>query len=174
MAKQFLIVASLVCTAFVAGCTQSPDAADSALTPQPSRVEQTVFITMGDDFLADASGVHGGAFHINAGQTIGIHVQNDGTVLHEIMFGRTVAYEDTMAHGFEELLFEDVAADVFVYQPAKTEVATERGLAEIEVGPGGQVWIRATFPDELKGTWDIGCFVPGHFEEGMKATLIIE
>ncbi|MEK6975107.1 MAG: hypothetical protein AABY18_02045 [Candidatus Thermoplasmatota archaeon] len=157
----------------LAGCSDSPDAS-AALAPEPSRVEERVFLTLDDDFMADSSGAKGPTFHVTAGKTVGLHVQNEGAVVHEVMFGRNVETEDGMAHGYGESLFENVGADVFVYQPAKTEVATEHGLAEIEVGAGGQVWIRAMFPAEMKGTWEIGCFVPGHFEEGMKATLIIE
>lgn len=41
--------------------------------------------------------------------------------------------------------------------------------------PGTEAWVHLFIPEEAKGeTWEMGCFVPGHHEVGMSATLIIE
>jgi uncharacterized cupredoxin-like copper-binding protein len=44
---------------------------------------------------------------------------------------------------------------------------------EIEVEPGGEVWLRAVFPTRLKGKWEVGCLLEGHREAGMHASLLI-
>ncbi len=174
MGKRSLWAAALVTSIVLAGCAGTTNEGKPTVAQEPKRLEQKVFITMGDYFFADASGTKGGTFRVSAEKTVGIHIQNDGAMLHEVMFGRGVAYEDGTPDGFEVSLFEDVAADVFVFDPVKIEVATEHGLSELEIDADGELWIRAKFPAEMKGEWEIACFVPGHFESGMKATLVIE
>jgi uncharacterized cupredoxin-like copper-binding protein len=34
--------------------------------------------------------------------------------------------------------------------------------------------MRITIPEELKGEWELGCLLEGHYESGMHATLIVE
>ena len=48
------------------------------------------------------------------------------------------------------------------------------GGVKVEVAPGAAVTLRLTVPAEATGTWEMGCFVPGHYQAGMKATLRIE
>lgn len=111
-----------------------------------------------------------------AGKTVGIYIVNKGVLEHEIMFGREMEMEEGKAHGYHHSLFEDIPVDVFVYPSGKKiEVETEGTLEEIELEAGAPgVWLRVKFPAEAKGVWEIGCFVPGHYEAGMKAQFIIE
>ena len=45
----------------------------------------------------------------------------------------------------------------------------------MEVEPGVKdIWIRITVPANLKGEWEIGCFVEGHYAGGMHAKLVFE
>ncbi|HLE97066.1 MAG TPA: hypothetical protein VI997_06815 [Candidatus Thermoplasmatota archaeon] len=141
---------------------------------KPSRIEAEIAIDMGELYFADGAGAKGGVFRAPATKLVGIHVRNTGEIDHEIMFGQVVTEEDGAPHGFETTLFATVPADVFVYMPAKVEIETEGMLQELEVEKSGDVWIRASFPETTKGTWEIACFVPGHYEAGMKATLVIE
>ncbi|GBD11912.1 hypothetical protein HRbin23_01595 [bacterium HR23] len=66
-------------------------------------------------------------------------------------------------------------ADIFFYYGnAKAEVGGAM-FDELEVEPGVKdIWVRITIPEEMKGEWEIGCFVPGHYEAGMHTTLIVE
>ncbi len=176
----------LMAFVFLAGCSQlttgdvqppaSDDPSGEPAAREPKRLEERVTLSMGDLFFSDTSDVHGGTFHVTAGKTVGIHILNDGQIEHEVLFGKDglVYDDDGLPEGFVTPLFEDVAADVFVYMPEKVEVATERGLGELEMEAGGELWVRANFPATVKGTWEIACFVPGHYEAGMKATLVIE
>lgn len=148
----------------------------------PSRLQEVVTVEMGEHYFAVKGGEKGGPIRVPAGKTVGLHFVNTGTLLHEVVMGRTVEYSEQVVEGktarvpdgYQSPLFENLSADVFIYKPEKIEVATEGKLGELEIGPGGDLWVRVQFPPELKGEWEIGCFVPGHYEKGMKARLIIE
>lgn len=165
----------LVVAILVSGCAQQPVPGEPTPTREPKNLVQKVSISLGDTYFADASGAHGGTFRVTAGQTVGLYFKNVGAAEHEVLFGRGgVTYNDDIPEGFNVSLFEAVAADVFVYKPQKVEVGTEQGLGELEMEAGGDLWVRAKFPEGLKGEWEMACFVPGHYEAGMKAKLLIE
>lgn len=59
------------------------------------------------------------------------------------------------------------------------------GRSEAEEGHGGEVWelnvdaggtayLTFTVPEDYKGEWETGCFIPRHFERGMGAKFIVE
>lgn len=183
-----LLLAGLVGAALlVSGCTQAPTPSPATPPPatptptpavvarEPKRLEAKTTIEMGDMFFADSNGVKGGAFKVPAGKTVGIHIVNKGAIEHELMFGREVEIHEGAPHGYKTNLFKNVPADVFVYPSGKkVEVGTEGGVEEIELEPGADAWIRVKFPDSAKGEWEIGCFVPGHYEAGMKAKFVVE
>ncbi len=151
---------------------------------EPKRLEEKIVIEMGEMFFATAQGVKGGPFKVPAGKTVGIRITNKGAVEHEIIFGREVEFKEKevagrkimVPDGYKVNLFEDVDADIFVYPAGKKiEIKTEGKFAEIEMEAGApDVWIRTKFPAKVKGEWEIGCFVPGHYEAGMKAKFIVE
>lgn len=151
---------------------------------EPKRLEAKITIVMdeGPDkmFFATGDGVQGGPFKVPAGKTVGIRVVNrSATEEHEILFGRKVKNVDGKFEDYEVNLFEKIAADIFSYPSGKKVEVGGGQFGEIELEPGGEVWIRATFPAELKGEWEIGCFVQepdkkGHYEQGMKAAFIVE
>jgi uncharacterized cupredoxin-like copper-binding protein len=138
---------------------------------QPKRVESVVEIDMGDHYFANVQGVKNPTFTLPTGKTIGIHLHNEGTVLHEIVIGRTL--KD--GGDYEEMLTELVSSDVFFYYG---EVKAEVGGAmygELEMDQGVRdVWIRINVPANLKGEWELGCFAPDHYEKGMHAKLIFQ
>jgi len=90
------------------------------------------------------------------------------------MIGRTAKGADG-GHEYPELLTELVPSDLFFYY-GKVKAEVEDSLfGELEVEPGvNDIWLRMVIPAELKGEWELGCFVEGHYEQGMKAKLIIE
>lgn len=172
----------------VAGCTAAPqqgasgqqsgaESAQSAAPSQarePKRLEEKITVNLGDTFISDTTGTKAPTFTVTAGKTVGIHVLNVGVIEHELLFGREVQTVEDAPDGYFQSLFLDTAADVFVYMPEKIEIGTVNGLEEVELEAGGQLWIRTTFPEDAKGEWEFGCFVPGHYEAGMKAKLVIQ
>jgi len=45
---------------------------------------------------------------------------------------------------------------------------------EVDVEAGGVATLRFTVPATAKGRWEMGCFLAGHYESGMKGTIMIE
>jgi len=141
---------------------------------QPKRLESVVEIDMGDHYFGNVLGQMNPTFTLPVGKTIGIHLHNEGAVMHELMIGQKVVVKEG-EQTYERNLTELVSSDVFFYYGAvKAEIGGAR-YGEIEVEQGiKDVWIRLTVPAELKGEWEIGCFAPDHYEKGMHAKLIFQ
>ncbi len=154
-----------------------------AAPQEPKGMEANITVVMDETprgmFFATSEGVKGGPFRVPAGKTVGLHLVNKGDMTHELMIGQELDTMQGQTHGYEVNLFREVAADVFVY-PSGTKIEIGGSeFEEIEVGPGADLWIRVTFPAEMKGEWEMGCFVHepnerSHYEQGMMAKLIIE
>ncbi len=138
---------------------------------QPKRIETVVEIDMGDHYFGSVEGAKNPTFTIPAGKTVGIHIHNEGTVMHELVFGRNPKKDGD----YEQTLTELVSSDVFFYYgDVKAEVGGAM-YGEIEMDKGlRDVWIRINVPANLKGEWEIGCFAPEHYAKGMHAKLIIQ
>jgi len=157
--------------------------AKPAAPREPKRLEAKVIVEMGetasDMYFAGQGGVKGQVFRVPAGKTVGFHFVNTGNKLHEFMIGRQLQLKEGKADGYQSNVFEKVVADVFAYPSGKLIEIGGAGFEEIELDPGADTWLRTKFPAEMKGEWEIGCFVQepgqkGHYEQGMKAKLIIE
>lgn len=153
----------------VASVAHKPGAAH-AVAIQPKNLVSVLEVDMYDHYFANPQGEKNPTFTVTAGQLVGIHLHNEGAVLHEIAFGRTVKGD-----GYEKVLTELVPSDVFFYMgAAKSELGGAR-YGEIEADAAlRDIWIRVNVPAELKGEWEIGCFVPEHYEKGMHAKLVIQ
>ncbi len=138
---------------------------------QPKRLEAVVEIDMGDHYFANVEGQKNPTFTLPTGKTIGIHIHNEGTVVHEIVIGRKLK----PGGDYEQTLTQLVESDVFFYYG---EVKAEVGGAmygEIEMDEGlRDAWIRINVPANLKGEWELGCFTPEHYEKGMHTKLIFQ
>ena len=138
----------------------------------PQRLDTVIEIDMGDHYFGNVQGQKNPTFTLPAGKTVGIHLHNEGTVMHEIAIGQTLKKDSS---GYEKTLTELVPSDVFFYYG---EVKGEVGGAlygEVEVDLGMRdVWIRLNVPANLKGEWELGCFVPEHYGKGMHAKLLIQ
>ncbi|MBI2940672.1 MAG: hypothetical protein HYY04_09570 [Chloroflexi bacterium] len=197
-----LIAATQVAALALAGCAQLAPAWSGVAVPaapknvvvahaagvphtaQPKRLEAVVEIDM-HEFSFSVPGAPGtAAVKVPAGKTVGLHLHNEGAVMHELVIGRKpVEFVErevdgkkvSVPDGYAKALFEDLEADVFFYYgEGKAEIGGAT-FEEIEVEPGlRDIWLRFKVPPELAGEWELGCFVPGHYEAGMYATLIIE
>lgn len=45
---------------------------------------------------------------------------------------------------------------------------------ELNVDAGGVAYLTFTVPEDYKGEWETGCFIPRHFERGMGSRIIVE
>ncbi|BAS26667.1 hypothetical protein [Limnochorda pilosa] len=104
---------------------------------------------------------------LEAGKAYRLTVTNSASEEHEMMVGQGMAGMD---HGYTTNFFEDI--DVFL---DAGDVKVELGeLEELELEGGAQVALEFTVPEEKRGTWELGCFVPGHYDLGMHAPLVVK
>ncbi|MDZ7802105.1 MAG: hypothetical protein U5K81_15105 [Trueperaceae bacterium] len=143
--------------------------AGSAAFAQES--ERTVVrIEMGEYYFQIEGQEQNEAIVLEAGRPYEFVFANVGTMEHEVLVGRDLVMVDGAPDGYETNLLDAVDVDVV---GDDWEVGTS-GLIEIELEEGESVTIHVTVPSELIGTWEIACFVPGHYEAGMKAPFVIE
>lgn len=156
------------------GYTQTPDpevhGRGETHTLRPARLEMVMEVDMSEMFFANPAGEMNPVFRIPAGRTVGIHLHNEGDELHELLIGRNLQNGE-----YEQVLTKLFPSDLFFYYGRSRAEVEDAEFGEIEVGTGlRDVWIRMNVPEEFKGEWEMGCFVPDHYESGMHATLIIE
>lgn len=121
-------------------------------------------------YFSSPQGGRNPSFKLPAGKTVGIHIHNEGGVTHELAIGRKIDKGE-----YQEVLTELVPSDLFFYYGSVKAEVEGAEFGEIEVDAGVRdVWLRLNIPAELKGQWEIGCFVEGHYEAGMHATLLVE
>lgn len=107
---------------------------------------------------------------LQAGQPYELVFVNVGTMEHEVLIGRDVVVEDGVPDGYETNLFDGVTFDVV----GEGWELKANGLIEMEFEVGTTITIHVTVPEAFLGDWEIGCFVPGHYQAGMKAPVRIE
>jgi uncharacterized cupredoxin-like copper-binding protein len=148
----------------------APHKPGTAHALQPKNLEAMIEIDMYEFYFANPQGEKNPTFRLPAGKTVGIHVHNEGAVVHELAIGRKLAQGE-----YQEVLTELVPSDLFFYYGAVKAEVEDAKFGEMEVESGVRdIWIRMNIPAELKGEWELGCFVEGHYEQGMAAKLIIE
>ncbi len=110
-----------------------------------------------------------------AGSSVLVTLRNDGRIVHQWSVGQTLL----LGGGYEvDLLamMEPKIQSGTGYRLVETEEAAAGGSGgvSIEVAPGAAVTLRLAVPANATGTWEMGCFVPGHYQAGMKAALRVE
>lgn len=104
---------------------------------------------------------------LKAGQRVTLRFVNRSPLEHEFMAGRM---PDAMG-GYAEDFFKGVDVDT---RSGTAERSGMGGAFELKVAPHmGTGEISFVVPG-TKGSYEIGCFVPGHYEAGMKGTLVVE
>lgn len=137
----------------------------------PAGQAQRVQVELGEFYFKPAT------LTLPAGQTVQLELVNRGRVEHEFMVGlearpKEHAEAEKEEHGgYMRDFFEGIDVN-YTVEKGKVEQEAEHGF-EVELEPGGRALLTFTIPADRRGTWEIGCFVPGHYEAGMKATLIV-
>ncbi|HEX6207234.1 MAG TPA: hypothetical protein VF058_02635 [Actinomycetota bacterium] len=95
--------------------------------------------------------------------------------MHELRVGQTLL----PGGGYEEDLLAMMEPQVLsgtgyrLLGPEEDAAGGPGGLS-VEVEPGASVTLRLSVPANAAGTWEMGCFITGHYEAGMKAELRLE
>jgi len=125
--------------------------------------------------------------YLKAGERVELVIQNRGAVEHEWSAGRglvDIPYEkgfraDLLAilkprvsgqgYDLEQLMTTNLDTDERVEGETGTRLSQE-----VDLVPGGRVVLDFTVPQEAKGMWRMGCFLPGQYESGMYGAILIE
>src|SRR6056297_2353519 len=129
-----------------------------------------VRIEMGEFYFQVEGQERNEAIVLQAGQPYDLLFANGGTMEHEVLIGRELLVEDGVPDGYATNLLDAVVIDVF----EDDWLVRMSGMIEFEVEEGESLVFRVTVPEDLVGTWEIGCFIPGHYQAGMKAPFVIE
>ncbi|MDR5694428.1 MAG: cupredoxin domain-containing protein [Armatimonadota bacterium] len=101
-----------------------------------------------------------------------LKLSNKGSVTHEFMVYAPpksgMSMEDVEKWAEDQSYFKDLEVTV---EGAGIEVVG-KGIFEVEIEAGKSAEIK--FTPTKAGTFEIGCHLPGHYEAGMKGTLVVK
>ena len=126
----------------------SPDEHAWGREGDPAKATQTVTVDMGDDMR-----FRPGTVTVRRGETVRFVVRNSGKLMHEMVIGTPQELE---SH-----------AELMKKHPGMEHDAPYMA----HVPPGGKQEIVWTF--SKPGTFMYGCLLPGHWEAGMKASIVV-
>lgn len=132
-------------------------------------------LIMGEFFFQVEGQAPGEPLVVHAGQRVKLEIKNEGAIFHEAMFGVEVNGD----HGYVEDFFEGVGVkiehEMVLGDTHRAFGMGIEGFEEVELDPEVSVSIEFTVPASYAGrAFEIGCFVPGHYDAGMKIALIVE
>ena len=154
--------------------------ATAAPAPAASKVNR-VTLAMGEFALQPST------LYLKAGERVELVIQNRGAVEYEWSAGRgliDIPYEMGFRTDLLAVLKPRVSGQGYdLERLMTTNLDTEEGVEgetvnrvsqEVDVEPGGQVVLDFTVPQDAKGMWRMGCFLPGQYESGMYGAILIE
>ena len=114
----------------------------------PAKAHQTISVSMSDQMSFTPSKIK-----VKRGETVRIVVKNEGKLMHELVLGT-----DETLHAHAEMMkkFPGMEHD-------------EPHMAHVP--PGKEQVMGWQFTDA--GTFSFGCLIPGHFDAGMKGTIVV-
>lgn len=157
--------AGVVLLAFLASACGGGEPEEERAPAEEPAGEGAIRIVMGEMFFRPDR------VSVAEGQQVTIELVNEGVVEHEFMVGREVREEEGRPEGYVQDFFEGVDTE-FSGEAAELERG-EHGT-EVYAEAGGSGVLTFTVPNGSAGEWEIGCFVPGHYEAGMRGTFVVE
>ena len=125
--------------------------------------------------------------YLKAGERVELVIQNRGAVEDEWSAGRGLVdnpYEKGFRSDLLAILKPRVSGQGYdLEQSMPTNLDTGEGVEgeiaarlsqEVDVEPGGQVVLDFTIPQDARGMWRMGCFLPGQYESGMHGAILID
>ncbi len=119
---------------------------------------EVINIAMGELYFRVGDGEKNADFSLEAGERHLIKLHNEGAAMHEIHFGKNPDLEGRFYK--EDLLGSEAEHGA-------------HGFMAVILEPGESATLMFVIPENKKGEWEIGCFMPGHYEGGQHAKLIV-
>lgn len=117
---------------------------------------------------------------LKVGETVELTLRNAGQVAHDWMAGDGLVNtpdEKGFRKDLVALLKPEERGRKFTPErvgvPSKAD-GIKRVSTGAEIEPGGEVTLHFTVPADAKGTWIMACVLTGHYESGMKGTIVIQ
>jgi len=117
---------------------------------------------------------------LRVGETVELTLRNEGQVAHDWMAGTGLVNtpdEKGYRKDLVALLTPKETGRQFTPErvgvPSKAD-SIKRISTGVEIEPGGEVTLRFTVPASTKGDWEMACVLTGHYESGMKGTIVIK
>jgi len=131
-------------------------------------------VTMADFSFSPA------VLQIPADRPVTLVFVNKGVVEHEFMVGRRAVngdFEvDLLANVNVEMGSEDMAdhddTGAAPHDHPGMDVQDDHGTMVL-TGPGMRGRMTFVLPGDLRGEWEMACFIPGHYDGGMHGTVIV-
>jgi len=116
---------------------------------------------------------------LKVGETVELTLRNAGEVAHDWMAGESLVNtpdEKGFRKDLVALLKPEERGRKFT--PERVGVSSKAdGIKRVSTGaelePGGEVTLRFTVPADAKGSWIMACVLTGHYESGMKGSIVI-
>ena len=135
-------------------------------------LEREVTVRVGEFYFQVDGQERNAPIELDAVMPYRITFVNEGSMTHRVKLGRGVMVEEGVPFAYNE--------NVFGGMPLKVSGTTESGavfrldttfLTQLDLAPGAEIVLSFTFPSTARGEWEIGCFIPGHYENGHHAVL---
>jgi uncharacterized cupredoxin-like copper-binding protein len=117
---------------------------------------------------------------LKTGEEVELTIRNEGQLTHDWMAGRGLI-NTPEEKGFRTDLLAilkptETGRQYAVERAGSVSKADfiERVSGGDEIEPGGAVTLRFAVPATAKGQWRMGCLLTGHYESGMKGTLVVK
>lgn len=153
----------LAAAAWSAGCTWFGRAPGAARRPAPGA---TIDVTMTEFRFAPER------IELPTGRPVRLTLRNRGGQAHELRLGR----DAQPGAGYRDDVLAASRVRIVGGRGYRVERAGERGAAggaRILLEPGGEVTLELTVPPGKRGTAEMGCFLPGHYEAGMRGPVTL-
>jgi uncharacterized cupredoxin-like copper-binding protein len=110
---------------------------------------------------------------LKVGQKVEIEFENIGFDKHEVRFGKRAIFEEDMPPAYRENLLQGVEVEIRAAMNGKGLKIESLDLIYLELEPEAKLKVEFTVPGDRVGEWELGCFLPGHYET-MHLLLLIE
>jgi uncharacterized cupredoxin-like copper-binding protein len=156
------VIVALGLAATIAACEAGPPPPTPPIVPGTSGAPREVNIVMKDWVFLPA------AVDVVPGETILLHVVNGGLVVHEAVIGNASVQDAWEAA-------ESAAADPPPGPTPMVSVPPDVAGIRVVVESGKRIDVAWTVPADpaVVGTLLLGCHIPGHWAQGMRASIVV-
>ena len=164
--KLYTVMVFTICAVFISTFSVQPSLAHSEHGAEPDLTiflgerevgdEYVFYFRLGVDHGKKVDEALNGPVHIHSGRPHLIRFVNEGDLDHEVRFGRKPDLEHRM---YKINLFGGEGEH------------SAHGFMGVQLNSGESLVLSIWIPEGKEDEWEMGCFVPGHYEMGQRAPI---